>query len=121
MSFLDRQQGMLDGSSATARNYGAAIDQWEEHSNRLEGKLRAATQNAEELAKQRLFAQAQLEGQTAVMLVLKAELERVCPNSPLLHEDGRRTNIARAAMAQFLEQHGYNYDPKTQAVRKVGP
>lgn len=120
MSFLDRQQGTLDGSAATARNYGAAIDQWEAHAERLKGRLQNATEKADELAEQRLFAQAQLEGQTAVMLALKAELERVCPNSPLLREDGRRTNILRAAMAQFLKPHGYDYDPKTQAVRKVG-
>lgn len=119
MSILDRQQGELDGSWATARRYDAAINEWEAHANRLQGRLQAATNQAEELAKQRLFAQAQIAGQTALVQALQHELARVCPTSPLLREDGTGTNILRSAMAQFLKPHGYNYDPQTQQVRKV--
>lgn len=119
MSFFDRQQGMQQGSWDTARSYGAAINQWEAHAKRLEEKLRAANQNADEQAEQRLFAQAQLEGKTALARALKDELVHACPTSALLREDGTQTNIQRAAMAQFLKQHGYDYDPQTQMVRKV--
>lgn len=31
MNFWDRQIGALDGAAATARNYEAVIDQWEDH------------------------------------------------------------------------------------------
>lgn len=117
MNFWDRQIGALDGAAATARSYEAAIDQWEEHSNRLEAKLRAATQNAEE---QRIFAQAQLEGQTALVQALKQELARAQPDSPLVREEIARKEIQRTAMASFLGKNGYDYDTKTQMVRKVG-
>lgn len=120
MSFLDRQQGMLAGSAATARNYGAAIDQWEEHSNRLEGKLRAATQNAEELAKQRLFADAQVEGLRAVIAAMENEIQRSKPNSSLLQQTTRK-NISGEAMAKILQVHGYHYDKKTELVTKIAP
>lgn len=118
MSFLDRQQGMLDGSAATARNYGVAIDQWEEHSNRLEGKLRAATQNAEELAEQRLFADAKIEGMRAVIAAMETEIQRSKPNSSLLQRS-TRNNIAAQRMAEFLIPHGYQYDRENYKVSKV--
>lgn len=120
MSLYDRQQGALDGAAASARNYGHAIDQWEAHSNRLEAKLRVAAKNAEELAKQRIFAQAQLEGQTALMQALKQELARACPNSPLVREETTRKEIQREAMASFFKKNGYDYDIKTQMVKKIG-
>lgn len=119
MSLYDRQQGTLDGAAAAARNYGHAIDQWEEHSNRLEDRLRLSMQNAEELAKQRIFAQAQLEGQTALVQALKQELARACPNSPLVREEIARKEIQRTAMASFLKNNGYDYDIKTQMVKKI--
>ena len=119
MNFFDRQIGALDGAAAASRRYEGAIDQWEEHSNRLEAKLRAATQNAEELAKQKLFAQAQVEGRTALLEALKNELARVCPNSPLLQNENARKNITGQAMANFLRPHGYNYDIATEMVKKV--
>lgn len=118
MSFFDRQQGMQQGSWDTARSYGAAINQWEAHAKRLEEKLRAATQNAEEQEKQRLFALATVEGRTALAQVFKDELARVCPTSPLLRKDVRQ-DIHGAAMAQFLKQHGYDYDPQTEMVKKA--
>ncbi len=121
MSFLDRQQGVMDGAASTARRYGAAIDQWEAHAERLQGRLQAATNQADELAKQRIFALAQVEGQTALVRALKHELARACPNSPLLREDGTRRNIQRAAMAEFLKKHGYSYDPNTTEVQKIAP
>lgn len=119
MNFWDRQIGAMDGAAATARNYERAIDQWENHSNQLEAKLRAATQNAEELAKQRLYAQAQLEGRTALMEALKNELARLCPNSPLLQDERARKNITGQAMAKFLRPHGYDYDITTEMVKKA--
>lgn len=118
MNLLDRQIGALDGAAATARNYEHAIDQWEEHSNRLEAKLRAATQNAEELAKQKLFAQAQLEGQKALVQELQRELGRVGSNSALAQEENAK-KIRLSAMSTFLKKHGYDYDTKTEMVRKI--
>lgn len=118
MSLLDYQQGAAAGA-AGVRRANAAIDQWEAHSNRLEAKLRAATQAAEELAKQRLFAQAQLEGRTALMEALKNELARLCPNSPLLQDESARKNINGQAMARFLRLHDYDYDIATEMVKKV--
>jgi predicted nucleic acid-binding Zn-ribbon protein len=120
MSFWDRQIGAMDGSAATARKYEGAIDQWEAHSNRLEAKLRAAMQNAEELAKQKLFAQARIEGQTALVQALKQELERARPDSPLVREELARKEIQRTAIASFLKENGYDYDIKTQMVKKIG-
>jgi hypothetical protein len=121
MSQLDRQTGMMDGGANVARRYGAAINEWEAHSNNLQSKLRAATEQADNMAKQRLFAQAQLEGRTAVMQAMKNELARVCPNSPLLREDSTRKNIAGEAMAKFLLPHGYHYDKDSESVIKISP
>jgi predicted nucleic acid-binding Zn-ribbon protein len=118
MNFWDRQIGAMDGAAATARNYERAIDQWENHSNQLEAKLRAATQNAEELAKQRLYAQAQLEGQKALVQELQRELGRVGSNSALAQEENAK-KIRLSAMATFLKKHGYDYDTKTEMVRKI--
>lgn len=118
MSFLDRQQGMLDGASATARNYGAAIDQWEEHAERLKGRLQDATEKADELAEQRLFANAQVEGLRAVIAAMENEIQRLKPNSSLLQQSTRK-NIAAQRMAEFLVPHGYQYDLKNYKVSKV--
>lgn len=118
MSLLDYQQGAAAGA-AGVRRANEAIDQWEAHSNSLKAKLCAATQTAEELGKQKLFAQAQLEGKTALLEALKNELARLCPNSPLLRDESARKNINGQAMAKFLRPHGYDYDIATEMVKKV--
>lgn len=120
MSLYDRQQGTFDGvaigAGATARRYGAAIDEWEAHASHLQGKLQHAISEAEDLAKQRLFSQAQVEGQSALIKALKDALAQVKPDHPLLREDGRRANIQKNAMAEFLAKHGYHYDIKNNKV-----
>lgn len=125
MGYDDRQQGMFDGvaigAGATARRYGAAIDEWEAHANHLQGKLQHATSEAEDLAKQRLFAQAQIAGLNALLQAFKDELARANPNSPLLRDDGTRKNISGDAMAKLLQANGYHYDKKTERVTKVSP
>jgi chromosome segregation ATPase len=118
MSFLDRQQGMLDGSAATARNYGSAIDQWEAHAERLKGRLKDATEKADELAEQRLFADAKIEGLRAVIAAMETEIQRSKPNSSLLQQS-TRNNIAAQRMAEFLVPHGYQYDRENYKVSKV--
>ena len=120
MSYLDNQQGFFDGAAATARRYNAAIDGWEAQANDLQRRLKQASAHAEELAKKRLFTEAQLEGQTALMRTLKDALAILSPNHPLLEDDSRQVNIQRAAMAKFLAEHGYHFDPKTREVRKLG-
>jgi hypothetical protein len=70
------------------------------------------------LAEQRLLVQAQLEGQLAFIRALKHELARVCPNSPLLRNDGTERNIKKAAMAEYLNKNGYHYDTSTEMVKK---
>lgn len=125
MSGYDRQQGTLDGvalgANATARRYGAAIDEWEAHANRLQGKLRAASDEAETLAKQRLFAQAQIAGLNALVQALKDELARANPASPLLRDEDARKNISGKAMAKLLHENGYHYDKNTSRVTKIAP
>lgn len=125
MSLYDRQQGTFDGvaigAGATARRYGAAINEWEAHANHLQGKLQHATSEAEDLAKQRLFAQAQIAGLNALLQAFKDELARVSPASPLLKDDGTRKNISGTAMAKVLQAHGYHYDKKTERVTKITP
>lgn len=120
MSLYDRQQGTFDGvaigAGATARRYGAAIEEWEAHAESLKNRLNQAQSKAEELAEQRLFAQAQAEGQDALIKALKDALTQVCPNHPLLRDDGRRANIQKNAMAAFLAQHGYHYDTQRNKV-----
>lgn len=121
MSYLDNQQGYFDGAAVTARRYNSAIDGWEAHANDLQHRLNQASANAEELAKKRLFTEAQLEGQTALMRTLKEALALVAPDHPLLQDDSRQVNIQRAAMAKFLGDHGYHFDPVTRQVRKLSP
>ncbi|MHB8165267.1 MAG: hypothetical protein ACYDDT_00590 [Sulfuricella sp.] len=118
MSFLDRQQGELDGSWATARRYGAAIDEWEAHANRLQGRLQAATNQAEELEKKRLFEEANVEGLRAVISAMETEIRRSNPNSSLLQKT-TKTNIVTQRMAEFLAPQGYHYDRQTYQVSKV--
>lgn len=120
MSYLDNQQGYLNGAAATARRYNSTIAEWQEHANDLQRRLQAAEARAEELAKKKLFSEAHYEGQTALMQTLKSALALVAPDHPLLHDKGRRKNIQAQAMVEFLAQHGYQYDPKTDTVRKLG-
>ena len=120
MSYLDNQQGYYDGAAVTARRYDATIAQWKEHAADLQRQLQAAEDRAAELAKKKLFSEAHYEGQTALMQTLKSALAVIAPDHPLLKDQGRRKNIQQQAMVNFLAQHGYQYDPKTDTVRKLG-
>lgn len=119
MSYLDNQQGYFNGAADTARRYNATINEWEAHANDLQRRLNQASSNAEELAKRKLFTQAKLEAQTALMETLKNALALIAPDHPLLQDPSRRKNIQADVMVKFLAQHGYSYDPQTDIVQKI--
>lgn len=106
------------GRNMAARRADAAIDEWEDHSNKLTQKLRKAEAGSKELAKQRLFESAKVDGLRAVISAMESEIRRLNPNSSLLNKS-TRDNIAAQGMAQYLAPHGYSYDLKTFKVSKI--
>lgn len=102
MSFLERQQGQLDGSAATARSYGAAIAQWEQFADGLQAQLAKAESS-------RIgFAQ--------LLRAVSAELQRVDPTNPLLDKD-KQLAILQDHIAKKAAELGYSYDPVTDAIQ----
>lgn len=114
MNFADFNQGR----NVAARRADAAIDEWEEHSNQLKQRLRIAETSSEDLAKQRIFESAKVDGFRAVIAAMEGEIRRLNPNSPLLQQ-ATKDNIASQRMAEYLSPHGYHYDTKTYKVTKL--
>jgi hypothetical protein len=106
------------GQNMASRRADAAIDEWEDHANRLKQKLRDAEAGSKELAKQSLFESARVDGLRAVVSAMEDEIRRLDPNSSLLNKS-TRDNIAAHGINRYLAPHGYLYDLKTFTVSKI--
>lgn len=114
MSLYDRQQGFFDGSAiaaaATARQYGAAIDEWEAHAKALKGRLHNVEAKADQANASRA-AMAYLIGQLA------NELEKYAPNHPLVNRQ-RRVEIVDD-VTKKIATGSHDFEPKTGTLKPV--
>lgn len=115
MSILDQQfgerLGEMRGQSAERAARARDNYAWQAFSNKLQSRL-------DESEESKVFVQAQLDAQTAMLRKMTEELRRLDPSNPLLNSDGQKGYKAEI-MAESLAQNGYHYDTKTFKVSKI--
>lgn len=115
MSILDQQFGERLGEmrgQATERSARSRDNYaWQAFSDKLQSQL-------DDSEESKVFVQAQLDAQTAMLRKMTDELRRLDPNNPLLDSDSQKGYKAQV-MADSLAKNGYHYDTKTFKVSKV--
>ncbi|SUX55049.1 hypothetical protein [Chromobacterium vaccinii] len=115
MSILDQQfgerLGEMRGQAAERADRTRDNYAWQAFSNSLQARLEDAEES-------RVFVQAQLDAQTAMLRKMTDELRRLDSSNPLLNVESQKAYKAQI-MADSLAKNGYSYDTLTFKVSKL--